>query len=210
MRPRTVLLADPQPLFRAGLKTVLSEAGLEVIAEATDAAGAVAAAESHHPGVCIMDANLPGGGILAVRRLTYRVPDTLVVVIAPVVTPESVLAAVHAGASGFVSKTTSGKGLARAVESVLAGEAAIPRAAIAGLIHEFRGGTQRASVGGLPLLLTDREAQALELLRDGLTTQQIALELGISPVTVRRHLGAIATKAGKRGRTDLLRLVHVA
>jgi DNA-binding CsgD family transcriptional regulator len=67
-----------------------------------------------------------------------------------------------------------------------------------------------ASVGGLPLVLTAREAQVLELLRDGLTAQQIAIELGVSPVTVRRHLGAIAAKAGKRGRTDLLRLVDVA
>jgi DNA-binding NarL/FixJ family response regulator len=208
---RTVLLADPQPLFRAGLKTVLSEHGLEVIAEAADAAGAVAAAERHHPGVCIMDANLPGGGILAVRRLTYRVPDTRVIVIAPVVAADGLLAAVRAGASGFVPKTTTGKGLARAVESVLDGQAAIPRAAIAGLIHEFRGGgRQRASVGGMPLSLTEREAQVLELLRDSLTTQQIARELGLSPVTVRRHLGAIAAKAGKRGRTDLLRLVRVA
>jgi two-component system response regulator DesR len=62
----------------------------------------------------------------------------------------------------------------------------------------------------MPLSLTEREAQVLELLRDSLTTQQIARELGLSPVTVRRHLGAIAAKAGKRGRSDLLRLVHVA
>jgi DNA-binding NarL/FixJ family response regulator len=210
MRPRTVLLADPQPLSRAGLKTVLEKAGLEVVAEATDAAGALAAAEHHHPGVCILDANLPEGGILVVRRITDRVPDTLVVVIAPVVAPEGLLAAVRAGASGYVPKTATGKGLVRAIEAVLGGQAAIPRAAVASLIHEFRGGgRQRASVGGRPLSLTAREAQVLELLRDGLTTKQIARELGVSPVTVRRHLGGVAAKAGKRGRADLVRLVDV-
>jgi DNA-binding NarL/FixJ family response regulator len=210
VRPRTVLLADPQPLSRAGLKTVLSKAGLEVIAEASNADGAVAAAERHQPGVCVVDANLPGGSILVVRRITDRVPDTLVVVIAPVVAPEGLLAAVRAGASGYLPKTASGKGLIRAVEAVLSGQAAIPRAAVANLIHEFRGGgRQQTSVGGLPVSLTAREAQVLELLRDGLTTQQIARELGVSPVTVRRHLGAIAAKAGKRGRTDLLRFVDV-
>jgi DNA-binding NarL/FixJ family response regulator len=211
MRPRTVLLADSQPLSRTGLRTVLDRAGLEVVAEATDAAGAVAAAELHHPGVCILDASLPGGGILAVRRITDRVPDTLVVLIAPVVALEGLLAAVRAGASGYVPKTATGKGLVRAVEAVLDGQAAIPRAAVASLIHEFRGGgRQRASVGGRPLSLTAREAQVLELLKDGLTTQQIARELGVSPVTVRRHLGGVAAKAGKLGRADLVRLVDVA
>jgi len=209
-RPRTVLLADPQPLSRAGLKTVLEKAGIEVVAEASDAAGAVAAAERHHPSVCIVDASLPGGGIVVVRRIADRAPGTLVVVIAPVVAPEGLLAAVRAGASGYVPKTATGKGLVRAVEAVLAGQAAIPRAAVASLIQEFRGGgRQQTSVGGLPVSLTAREAQVLELLRDGLTTQQIARELGVSPVTVRRHLGAIAAKAGKPGRADLIRLVDV-
>ncbi len=208
---RTVLVADPQPLFRAGLRTVLRELGLEVVAEAANAVTAVAEAEKHRPTVAILDANLPGGGILTVRRLLQRAPETLVIVVAPVISPDGLLAAVRAGATGFVAKETTARGLGRSIDSVLRGEAAIPRRAIATLIHEFRGGgRQRASVGGRPLSLTDREAEVLELLQDGLTTKQIATALGVSPVTIRRHVGAIAAKAGKRGRTGLLQLVDVA
>jgi DNA-binding NarL/FixJ family response regulator len=210
MRRRTVLLADPQSLFRAGLRKVLRDAGFEVVAEAVDSVGAIAAADLHHPDVCVMDADLPGGGIRTIRRITHRVPETVVVVVTPIISADGLLAAVRAGADGVVPKTTTGEGLARAVQSVLDGQAAIPRAAIAALVHEFRGGgRQRTSIGGIQLSLTDREAQVLELLKENLTTQQIARELGVSPVTVRRHLGSIAAKAGKRGRTELLRLVQV-
>ena len=72
------------------------------------------------------------------------------------------------------------------------------------------GGRQRLSIGGIPVSLTEREAQVLELFAGGMPTQKIAAELGLSPVTVRRHLGAIAGKVGKRGREQLLRLVRTA
>jgi DNA-binding NarL/FixJ family response regulator len=159
-----------------------------------------------------MDDDLPGGGVLAVRRLTYRVPDTAVVVVAPTLSADAVLANVRAGANGIVSKSTTAIGLARAVESVLAGQASIPRASISSLIHEFRGGggRQRASIDGRPLSLTEREVEVLELLRENLPTAQIARQLGLSQVTVRRHLGAIAGKAGEPDRKALLRLVRVA
>jgi two-component system response regulator DesR len=72
------------------------------------------------------------------------------------------------------------------------------------------GGRQRLSIGGIPVSLTEREAQVLEFFASGLSTLEIARELGLSPVTVRRHLGAIAGKVGKRGREQLLRLVRTA
>jgi|tagenome__1003787_1003787.scaffolds.fasta_scaffold20595656_2 DNA-binding NarL/FixJ family response regulator len=212
MTPRTVILAAAHPLFREGLKTVLTAYNLDVVAEAADGDAAIAAAERYHAGVCVMDDDLPGGGVLAVRRLTYRVPDTAVVVLAPTLSADTVLANVRAGANGIVSKSTSALGLTRAVESVLAGQASIPRTSISSLIHEFRGGVgrQRASIDGRALFLTEREIEVLELLRENLTTAQIARQLGLSQVTVRRHLGAIAGKAGEPDRKALLRLVQVA
>jgi DNA-binding NarL/FixJ family response regulator len=211
MNPRTVILAAAQPLFREGLQSVLAAHDLTVVAEAADADTAVAAAERHHAGICIMDGDLPGGGILAVRRITYRVPETAVVVLAPDLDSETVLAAVRAGANGILATTTTGAGLIRAVESVLDGQASLPRSTIATLIHELRGGAGRhTSVDGSPLLLTEREAQVLELLRENLTTAQIARELGVSQVTVRRHLSAVAAKIGGGRPRELLRLVRVA
>jgi DNA-binding NarL/FixJ family response regulator len=211
MSPRTVILAAAQPLFREGLQSVLAAHGLDVVAEAADADAAVSAAERHHAGVCVMDEGLPGGGVLAVRRITYRVPETAVVVLARTLDSETVLAAVRAGANGILATTTTGAGLIRAVESVLDGQASLPRSTIVTLIHEFRGSAGRqASVEGSPLVLTDREAEVLELLRENLTTAQIARELGVSQVTVRRHLGAVAAKIGGRRPRELLRLVQVA
>ena len=203
--PRTALLADPQPMFRAGLAAALRDAGIEVVAEASTRAAAVSAATRLHPGVCLLDENLPGGATAAIKRITECSPGTLVVVLATSTGPEHLVAAVRAGAAGYLPRSTSARGLARAVDSVLNGGVAIPRAGVNALIREVRAnGRQRTAVGGSQVSLTEREATVLERLREGLDTREIAEELGLSPVTVRRHLGAVAAKVGIPGRAALL------
>lgn len=204
--PRTVLLADPQTMGRAGLRTILATAGFDVVSEAGDAADAVAGAIRHRPDICIVDAALPGGWLPAVRRIKQRVPEAVVVVSAPATFDDGlVVQAMLAGASGMLPANPTIDGLLRTIEAVLAGEVAVPRAAVARLIGELRGSSaKRTSLGGATLLLTARESQVLELVRDGLTTKQIAHDLGLSPVTVRRHVGSIAAKAGPAGRRELL------
>lgn len=220
MNDRSVLLAAAQPLFREGLQTVLAAHGFDDITEVADAQAAVAAAETRQPAVCVLDAGLSSSSILTVRRITERSPRTGIVVLMPELSAEAVLAAVRAGANGIVATTTTGNGLIRAVASVLDGQASIPRRAIADLIHECRGATgRRVSLDERSLVLTARELEVLELLREELTTAQIAKALGVSQITVRRHLGAIVAKAerrqqpradGKSGGRELLRLVRVA
>jgi DNA-binding NarL/FixJ family response regulator len=210
MKSRAVFIADSQPAFRAGLRSVLEEAGLEVLGEADDALEALDEIAELQPGICLIDANLRGG-IVAVSRITQRVGAPAVLVLASMLTPDGLLAALRAGASGYLPRSTSGTGLVRAVESVLDGHFAVTRGSVTALIHEVRGGgRQRLSIGGIPVSLTEREAQVLEFFAGGMPTQEIASELGLSPVTVRRHLGAIAAKVGKRGREQLLRLVRTA
>ena len=210
MNPRAVFIADAQPAFRAGLRSVLERAGLEVVGEAGDALDALDEIAALQPGICLIDANLRGG-IVAVSRLTQHVDAPAVLVLASVLSPDGLLAALRAGASGYLPRSTPGTGLVRAVESMLEGHVAVTRGSVAALIHEVRGGgRQRLSIGGIPVSLTEREAQVLELFAGGMPTQEIAGELGLSPVTIRRHLGAIAAKAGKRGRDQLLRLVRPA
>jgi DNA-binding NarL/FixJ family response regulator len=115
--------------------------------------------------------------------------------VAPELDQQRVLAAVRAGANGFVPETLGAAGLVRAVEVALRGDAVIPRAAVATLIQQVRGGTQeQTSVDGLPLQLTRREADVFARLNEGMTTKQIAYELDLSAVTVRRHLSAVARK----------------
>jgi DNA-binding NarL/FixJ family response regulator len=110
-----------------------------------------------------------------------------------------VLGVIRNGGSGFVPKTANGDGLVRAVRAVLAGQLAIPRHAISTLVGELRVGPRRTTVGAQRIALTSRERSVFELLENGLTTREMAARLGISTVTVRRHLGAIAAKAGTRG-----------
>ena len=208
---RTALIADPQPMFRAGLAAALRRAGIEVVAEASNTAEAVTAAMRLSPGVCVLDGTLPGGTIAATKRISALAPETLVVVLGPADDDEMLVASVRAGASGYLPRSTSVPGLARALEAVLDGSAAITRTGVTALVRELRAGPrQRSVINGAGVSLTEREARVAELLRDGLGTREIAAELGLSPVTVRRHLGTLGRKVGVEGRDALLRTLRAS
>jgi DNA-binding NarL/FixJ family response regulator len=206
---RTALIADRQPMFRAGLAAALRRAGIEVVAEASNTVEAVAAATRLAPGVCVLDSSLPGGTIAATKRISALAPETLVVVLGPADDDELLVASVRAGASGYLPRSTSVRGLARALEAVLDGSAAITRTGVTALVRELRSGSrQRSIINGAGVSLTEREARVAELLRDGLGTREIADELGLSPITVRRHLGTLGRKIGAKGREELLRTLR--
>jgi DNA-binding NarL/FixJ family response regulator len=193
---RTVVLAGGQALVRAARRSVLARAGLDVVADVADVSRAAKAAELYGAGVVLVDSDVDGGCVLAVRRIGERAPGAAVLVIAPELDQEGLLAAVRAGASGFIPESLGASGLVRAVEVALSGDSVIPRAAVATLIEQVRGGAQeQTSVDGLPLQLTRREADVFARLNEGMTTKQIAYELDLSAVTVRRHLSAVARKA---------------
>jgi DNA-binding NarL/FixJ family response regulator len=208
---RTALIADAQPMFRAGLAAALRRAGIEVVAEAASTTEAVTAATRLLPGVCVLDGSLPGGAISATKRIGALAPDTLVVVLGPGGDDELLVAAVRAGASGYLPRSTSVRGLARALDAVLDGSAAITRAGVAALVRELRAdGRQRSKINGAGVSLTEREARVADLLREGLGTREIADELGLSPITVRRHLGTVAQKVGADGREALVRALRAS
>lgn len=205
-RPRTAVLASTQPMLRAGLAAALRSAGIEVVSEVDSAPDAVAAAERLRPGVCLLDAALPGSTLAAIKRITSATPDTPVIVLGTPGDDEMLIAAVRAGAIGFLPRSTTTSGLARAALSALEGGAAIPRAGVGALVRELRtGSSRRYAVAGSGILLTERERTIVDLLRKGLGPGGIAAELGLSPVTVRRHLGSIKRKA----KTDEDGLLHV-
>jgi DNA-binding NarL/FixJ family response regulator len=197
---RAVVLAGGQLLVRAARHSVLARSGLEVVADVADAATAAEAAQLYRPGVVLVDADILGGCIRAVRRIVERAPSAAVVVVAAELDQESLLAAVRAGAKGFVPETLGASGLIRAVEVAFAGESVIPRAGVSTLIDQVRGTEQeQMSVDGLRLRLTRRESDVIARLGEGMTPKQIAFELGLSAVTVRRHLASIARK-GRQAR----------
>ena len=189
------MVAGGQALVRAARRSVLSRAGLDVVAEVADASRAAKAAELYEAGLVLVDAEIPGGCVLAVRRISERAPDAAVLLVAPKLDHEKLLAAVRAGACGFIAEAHGASSLIRAIEVALAGESVIPRAGVGTLIDELRGGGQeQASVDGLQLQLTRREGDVMKRRRKGMTAKEIAHELDLSDVTVRRHLSSVARK----------------
>jgi DNA-binding NarL/FixJ family response regulator len=193
---QTVVLAGGQLLVRAARHSVLRQAGLRVLADVADSATAAEAAQLYRVGAVLVDADIPGGCVRAVRRIAELAPNAAVLVVAPELDRETMLAAVRAGAAGFVPETLGVRGLVRAVEVALAGETVVPRAGVSTLIDQVRGTVpEHTSVDGHRLQLTRREADVVARFREGMTPKEIAHELGLSAVTVRRHLSSIARKA---------------
>jgi DNA-binding NarL/FixJ family response regulator len=197
-------------LSRSGLRVVLDGNGFEVCAEADDAAQAVKAALRTRPDLCVIDVELPGGGIAAAGEISQTLPDTSVVMLTLSRRDEDVFAALRAGAAGYLPKDADPGRLPQALRGVLGGEAALPRTLTARLIKEFRR-TGDAGVrlpDGRPVELTPRELEVLELLRRGLTTEQVASSLGVAKVTVRRHVSGVLKKLGVPDRAAALRLLE--
>jgi DNA-binding NarL/FixJ family response regulator len=191
-----IVIVGGQTLVRASRRSVLTRAGLNVVADVADPSRAAKVAELCGAGVVLVDSDVPGGCVLAVSCILGRAPAAAVLVVAPQLEQESLLAAVRAGARGFVPETLGASGLVRAVEVALAGESVIPRAGVATLIEQLRGtAPEQKTVDGFPLRLTRRETDVVERQRGGMTPKEIAHDLDLSAVTVRRHLSAVAKKA---------------
>jgi DNA-binding NarL/FixJ family response regulator len=209
--PLTVLIADDHAPTRAGVRAALEEGGFAVVAEVSRGEDAVDAAISERPDVCVLDINMPGSGIAAAARITERLPGTAVVMLTVSRDDEDLFAALRAGALGYLLKDMDPGRLAAALRGVLSGEAALPRTLVARVVEEFRAAERRPS---LPLVrrrgakLTAREWEVLELLREQLSTAAIAQRLGLSDVTVRRHVSSILAKLRVPDRRTMARLLE--
>jgi DNA-binding NarL/FixJ family response regulator len=204
-----ILLADADVPTRVGFRAALRRAGFEVVAEADDVDAAVAAAESAPLDLALVDVALSGDGIDAVSRLARLRPGVRLVVLTGRPNDDELLAAVLAGASGYLGKHMSPARLPDVVRGVLAGEVALPRRHSERLLEELRRRTARRSAVSARATapLTDREWEVLELLADRCTTGEMARRLRISEVTVRRHVSTLIAKLGVRDRAAAAELV---
>jgi DNA-binding NarL/FixJ family response regulator len=192
-----VVIADQHATTRTGLRVALAGHGFVVVAEASTAPEAVQVVVRERPDLCLLDVDMPGGGVAAATRLAAEAPDTAVVMLAAAAEESSLFAALHAGAQGYLLKDMDAGRLPHALRGVLAGEAALPRTLVTRVLDEFRGRRRRRNALALRRLgveLTDREWEVLEMLRDDLATKVMADRLGISPVTVRRHVSGLLHK----------------
>lgn len=193
------------------IAAALSTHGLAVVAEVTDADTAVTAAVAHHPDVVLLDVTIAGGAIQAATEISVAVPDTVVVMLAPSVERDVLLAALRAGANGFLASTIDPQQLVVALRSATHGEPAFSRTTVRLLVEELRDRDRprglHAADGHL-VMLTNREWDVAELLREGLSTERIARDLFVAPVTVRTHVSAIAHKLGVTEREQVVRLLR--
>ncbi|MEK9519861.1 response regulator [Streptomyces sp. NPDC087908] len=211
-----VLLADDQALLRSAFKVLVnSEADMEVVGEAADGAEAVTLARSERPDVVLMDIRMPGtDGLAATRMITADpdLPDVRIVMLTTFEVDEYVVQALRAGASGFLGKGAEPDELLGAIRIAHAGEALLSPTATKGLIATFLAqgpGADAAGEGGRGrterlAALTAREREVLVLVGGGLSNDEIAERLDVSPLTVKTHVNRAMAKLGARDRAQLV------
>jgi DNA-binding NarL/FixJ family response regulator len=191
---KRILLADDHPIFRDGLRALLSSLdGIDVVGEAATGKEAVTDAESLQPDVVIMDLHMPDlNGIEATRRILRDSPHIGVLVLTMYEDDDSVFAAMRAGARGYLLKGAAQKEVVRAVEAVASGEA-IFGPAIARRIAEYLSAERTGTPHVFPAL-TGREREVLDLIARGLANPAIATQLSLSQKTIRNHVSNIFAK----------------
>jgi DNA-binding NarL/FixJ family response regulator len=207
MRLKTrILLADDHAVVRQGLRLVLdAQPDLEVVAEAGDGAQAVELAAAATVDLAVLDVAMPRlTGLQAAAELTQRHPGLRVLMLSMYDSEQYLYEALRAGASGYVLKSAVDRDLVEACRAAMRGEPFLYPAAITALIRDY---LQRARAGDeVPEdPLSPRELQVLKLIAEASTSDQIALELGISRRTVDRHRENILAKLGMRDRVELTR-----
>jgi two-component system, NarL family, nitrate/nitrite response regulator NarL len=203
-RPVRVLIADGSPSERSGVRRALEDAGCAVCAEAADGPEAVDAAARDRPDLCLVDTELPGGGISTVAAILGNGAETAVVMFARSPSERDLFAALEVGACGYLTKSTDPERLAIALRRVSEGEAPLPRTLVARLIEEFQERHRRRQTLDN---LTERETEVLDLLGQGLDTADIAARLFVARVTVRTHIASILKKLGVPDREAAVRAV---
>ncbi|MFE7590885.1 response regulator [Kitasatospora sp. NPDC057512] len=206
-----VLIADDQPLVRRGLALILApDPAFEVVAEADNGQRAVDLAHEHRPHVVVMDIRMPVlDGVQATERLSRELPACRVLALSTFDMDEYVVAALRAGASGFLPKDVSPEELSAAVRTVHGGEAVVAPRLLTRLISAYvtspRLPRPPASVPvpvSGPVELTPREIEVWQLLATGLDNAEIASAMGISVSTVKNHITNVFAKLGVRDRAQ--------
>ena len=203
-----VALADDQLLVRAGLRALLdAEPDIEVVGEASDGEEAVALVRAEHPDVVLMDIRMPGtDGLQATGAITAddELEGTRIVILTTFDLDEYVFEAIRLGASGFLVKDTEPMELLAGVRAVAGGEALLSPRVTRRLIAEFAQRSRESAVSAEVGLLTEREREIVALVGQGLSNDEIAEQLVVSPATAKTHVSRSMIKLGVRDRAQLV------
>ncbi len=199
--PYRVLLVDDHEVVRAGLRSLLEGAeGIEVVGEAATVEEAIRRSGHDAPDVVVLDVRLPdGSGVEACREIRARFPATKVLMLTSFADEEALMAAILAGASGFVLKKVRGTDLIADIRRVGAGESLLDPAMTERLFSRLRSGPSRD-----PLLakLTDQERELVHLLAEGLSNREIAGRMFLAEKTVKNYVSNVLSKMGMSRRTE--------
>jgi two-component system, NarL family, nitrate/nitrite response regulator NarL len=194
-----VIVADDHPLFREGVITSLGgSADIEVVAEAADASSAITQVREHAPDVVLLDVTMPGDGIQAARVIGASYPATRIVMLTVSEDEDDLMAAMKAGARGYVLKGVSASELINVVKSVSNGEVYVAPTLAFGLLREMSKPRQNSPIDEL----SSREHQVLELVAAGLSNHEIGLRLGLAEKTVKHYMTNVLTKLQVRSRVE--------
>jgi DNA-binding NarL/FixJ family response regulator len=203
-----VVIADDQQLIRAGFSALLaSEPDIDVVGEAATGTEAVRLVQNLRPDVVLMDIRMPDGdGIWATEQIVADSENaaTHIVIVTTFELDDYVVDAIRAGASGFLVKDTEPVELIRAVRVVAAGDALLSPGVTKRLLERVSGGLSAVIDTQALSVLTDREREVLALVGHGLTNEEIASKLFLSPLTAKTHVSRIMQKLGARDRVQLV------
>jgi DNA-binding NarL/FixJ family response regulator len=203
-----VVLVDDQALLRAGLRALLESTGdITVVGEAGNGADAITVVTETVPDVVLMDVRMPDvDGLAATSTIVAdpRLSTVRVLILTTFELDEYIFEAIRAGASGFMVKDTEPADVIRAVRTVADGDALLSPGATRALIAQYAEQSKPAALAPSLQLLTDREREVMALVAGGLSNDEIAQELYISPATAKTHVSRAMTKLNARDRAQLV------